>query len=146
MPDVRESIEIEAPAEEVWALVMDPDRLGDWVTAHRDASGVPDRPLEPGDEFNQKLCVAGKSFNVDWELIEARKPEFAVWKAKGPKGAGADVRYELSGNGDGTRFEYTNDFDLPGGPLKFVAGGIAGRPAKRAARKSLRRLKKLLER
>ena len=32
---VSQSIEIDAPIEEVWELVMDPDRLGEWVTIHR---------------------------------------------------------------------------------------------------------------
>lgn len=146
MAEVHESVEIDAPAEEVWALVMDPARLGDWVTAHREVYDVPDGPLVAGDGFRQKLCVAGKSFDVGWELIEAEKPSLAVWKAKGPKGTGAAVRYELSAKNGSTRFDYVNDFDLPGGPLKIVAGGIAGRPAKRAARKSLERLKALLER
>jgi carbon monoxide dehydrogenase subunit G len=143
--EVHETVEIGAPTDEVWGLVMDPNRLGDWVTAHREVHDAPDLPLAEGDGFRQKLCVAGKSFDVSWTLVECEAPTLAVWKAKGPKGTGADVRYELSENGDGTRFEYLNDFDLPGGRLKIIAGGIARAPAKRTARKSLARLKRLLE-
>ena len=32
---VKQSIEIDAPIEEVWDLVMDPDRFGEWVTIHK---------------------------------------------------------------------------------------------------------------
>jgi len=32
---VSESIEIAAPIETVWDVVMDPERLGEWVTIHR---------------------------------------------------------------------------------------------------------------
>jgi hypothetical protein len=89
--------------------------------------------------------VAGRTFDVRWTLLEARKPELAVWSAEGPKGSNADVRYELSGADGGTRFGYENDFKLPGGAMGRLAGGIAGPPAKAAARSSLRKLKRLLE-
>ena len=42
---VAQSIEIDAPIERVWELVMDPERLGDWVTIHRSVSEVPDAEL-----------------------------------------------------------------------------------------------------
>ena len=144
-PRVTESIEIKASPEKVWEVVMDPSRLGDWVSAHRSVSGAPKTPLKPGATFSQKLSVAGKSFEAEWKLVEAEEPNLAVWEAEGPRKTHADVRYELSAEGDGTRFDYVNDFSLPGGPLKAVAGGISGPPAKRAARKSLQDLKKLLE-
>lgn len=145
MPCVRESVEIAASPAEVWALVMDPRRLGDWVAAHRDSKDLPELPLAEGESFKQTLCLAGKSFDVSWRLVEADEPELAVWSAKGPRKTSADVRYELSAANGGTRFDYVNDFELPGGPLKLVAGGVAGAPAKRQARKSLQSLKRLLE-
>lgn len=145
MPDVHETVEISAQPEEVWALVMDPERLGDWVTAHREVRGAPDRDLKAGDSFEQKLCVAGKSFDAKWELVECEKPSLAVWKASGPMGTNADVRYDISASNGGTRFEYSNDFGLPRGPLKIAAKAVAGAPAHRAARKSLQKLKTLLE-
>jgi uncharacterized membrane protein len=144
-PCVRESIEIDAPPAKVWEVVMDPNRLGDWVSAHRKVSGVPKTPLNPGDSFSQSLSVAGQSFGVEWTLVEAKEGKLAVWEAAGPRKTHADVRYELSAKNGGTHFDYVNDFSLPGGPLKVVANGISGRPAKLAARKSLKDLKKLLE-
>ena len=35
MSVVTASIQIPAPPDEVWRTVMDPARLGDWVTIHR---------------------------------------------------------------------------------------------------------------
>lgn len=145
MPDVRESMDIAAKPQEVWDLVMDPERLGDWVTAHREVSDVPELPLKAGDSFKQKLQVKGPSFSAEWELIEVDAPHLAVWKASGPMGTGADVRYELTAENGGTRFDYVNDFTLPGGPLKKAASRISGAPAKRAARDSLEKLKALFE-
>lgn len=144
-PSVKESIEIAASPEEVWEVVMDPARLGDWVSAHKKVSDAPKAPLDEGDTFSQSLSVAGTTFEVEWKLVESEKPKLAVWEAEGPRKTHADVRYELSERDGGTHFDYVNDFSLPGGPLKVVAGGVAGPPAKAAARKSLRDLKKLLE-
>ncbi len=145
MSAVNESIEINASPTEVWAVVMDPNRLGDWVTAHRKVYDAPADPLEAGDSFKQKLQVAGPSFKVRWTVVESEEPALAVWKGKGPGGSKADVRYELSESNGGTRFDYCNDFDLPGGPLAKAAESIAGPPATKQARESLANLKKLLE-
>jgi len=145
MAKVEETVQIGASPEEVWAVVMDPHRLGDWVTAHREVEDAPDGELSEGDSFKQKLKVTGPSFKVRWTVVEANEPNVAVWEGKGPGGTKADVRYELTAEGGGTRFDYCNNFELPGGPLAKAAGGIAGPPATKQARESLANLKKLLE-
>lgn len=142
---VEESIEIAAPAERVWDLVMDPRRHDEWVTAHREARGVPDRELREGDSYEQRLCLAGKSFEVEWTLVESDEPRLAIWSAEGPKGSRADVRYELSGSNGATRFDYLNEFELPAGGLGRIGKHVARGPARRQARKSLKRLKSALE-
>jgi carbon monoxide dehydrogenase subunit G len=145
MSEVNDSIEIAASPADVWAVIMDPNRLEDWVTAHRKVYDVPDTPLTEGSEFRQKLRVSGASFKVSWTVVEADEPRLAVWKGDGPAGTSADVRYELAETADGTRFDYTNSFELPGGALGKAAGDIAGKPAEKQARDSLENLKKLLE-
>ena len=126
---------------------MDPRRFGDWVTAHRKVYDAPSGELSEGDSFRQKLRVVGPSFKVRWKIVEAEEPTLAVWHGKGPGGAAANVRYELSENGNGgTRFDYCNEFELPGGPLSMPAKSIAGPPASKQARKTLQNLKALLER
>jgi carbon monoxide dehydrogenase subunit G len=142
---VSESIEIAVTPQEVWAVVMDPHRLGDWVTAHKKVEGAPEGELSKGDSFKQKLRVVGPSFKVKWTVVEASEPTRAVWEGRGPAGSKADVTYDLSETEEGTRFDYCNNFELPGGPLGLAAKGIAGTPATKRARQSLANLKKLLE-
>jgi len=145
VPEVREEIEIEAPPQAVWDLAMDPDRLGEWVSAHSSAEGPADGELDEGDSFKQVLCLGGQPVRVNWTLTRSDPPELAEWDADGPKGAGAKVRYRFAQANGGTRFTYENDFDLPKGPVKLIAGKVAGAPARRAARKSLGNLKRLAE-
>lgn len=144
MSVVRESIQIQASPDQVWDVVMDPSRLGDWVSAHEKLVDPPAK-VEPGTEFEQRLCVAGQRFGVRWHLEDAERPTAARWTAKGPARSTAEVSYEFAASDGGTRFDYVNEFHPPGGRLNVVARVIGGPPAKRAARKSLKQLKRLLE-
>ena len=113
---VHEKISIDADREQIWAVLMDPERLGEWVSAHRKLDELPSLPLEQGDRFRQKLGLGPVSFWVEWEILEADEPELARWRGKGPGGSSADVTHRLERNGDGeTHFRYENHFNPPGG-------------------------------
>jgi carbon monoxide dehydrogenase subunit G len=143
---VREAIELAVPPETVWDTVMDPERFGEWVTTHDSIEEAPPGELGEGDEFTQKLRLAGKSFRVRWRVVEADAPRLAVWEGEGPAGSTAHVSYRLTPDGEGTRFEYENEFALPGGVLGKAAGGLlSAAPGGREARRTLANLKALLE-
>jgi uncharacterized protein YndB with AHSA1/START domain len=147
MSQVQVTTEIDAPIEDVWNTIMDPDRLGEWVTIHRSVERVSNRPLTVGSTMRQTLRMHGVSFHVDWTLVEVRAPRRADWEGHGPAGSRARITYQLSG-GDGrpTRFEYTNEFSAPGGRLGNVASRvIVGAASEREAHNTLARLKALLE-
>jgi uncharacterized protein YndB with AHSA1/START domain len=143
---VRESIVIAAPPERVWETVMDPTQLERWVTTHDSVADAKPGPATAGDSFTQKLRLGGKSFKVDWTVVEADAPRLARWEGDGPAGSTANVVYQLEAEDGGTRFDYENEFALPGGALGKVAGGLlSAAPGKREARKTLDRLRTLLE-
>lgn len=147
MSVVHVSTEIAAPIERVWDVVMDPDRLGDWVTIHRSLHAVSQRPLREGATMEQTLRMHGVSFRVKWNLVHVEAPQQADWEGRGPAHSQARIGYRLSG-GDGrpTMFEYTNEFHTPGGRLGNVASRVlVGSASEREAQQSLRRLKALLE-
>ena len=144
---VEESIELPAPPEAVFDVLLDLDRLGDWVTAHRSIVEAPDGPLEQGSSFAQKLKVGGVSFTVRWEVTRLERPRLVEWRGEGPAKSDALVRYSLAPNGSGVCFEYTNEFRLPGGRLSQAAGKAVGEGrARKEARRSLENLKDLLAR
>lgn len=143
---VRESIVIAAPPERVWETVMDPTLLERWVTTHDSVAQASPGPVAEGDSFTQKLRLAGKSFEVDWTVVEADEPRLARWQGDGPAGSTANVVYRLEPEDGGTRFDYENEFALPGGALGKMAGGLlSAAPGRREARRSLDRLRTLLE-
>src|SRR5436305_10628801 len=147
MSTVRVTIDINAPIERVWETVMDPNRLQDWVTIHRSVKDVSETPLRTGSTMDQVLHMRGVSFRVHWTLVDVDAPNCAQWEGRGPAHSRARIRYELSNHGDGhTRFEYTNEFQPPGGRLGTAASRvIVGAASEREASNSLSRLKALVE-
>jgi uncharacterized membrane protein len=148
MSIVKTDIEINAPIEQVWEVVMDPDRLKDWVTIHRSVKDVSDNPLKQGSTMEQVLHMRGFSFHVNWRLVDVSPPNVAQWEGRGPAYSRARIRYELAdGANGGTRFRYMNEFTPPGGRLGSVASRVVvGAASEREAANSLSRLKALLER
>ena len=146
MSSVHVAIDINAPVERVWETVMDPRRFSDWVTIHRSVSDISPDPLRPGAKMTQQLCIRGVTFKVHWTLADMKSPRVATWEGRGPAHSQARTHYELSGDGDRTHFEYTNEFKTPGGVLGNVASRvIVGGVSEREAHNSLSRLKRLLE-
>lgn len=146
MSTVKASIDIAAPPQVVWETIMDPGKLGDWVTIHKSVEKVKNVG-KPGSTMEQVLQIRGVSFRVKWKLAEVDAPRVAEWDGQGPARSLARIRYVLSPNGEGrTRFEYTNEFTPPGGMLGGVASRVVvGAASEREAGNSLVRLKKLLE-
>lgn len=133
--------------QRVWDTVMDPDRLGQWVTIHRAIRDAPPKPLHEGATMNQLMQVRGLRFQVNWTLVSAHEPTFAEWEGRGPAHSSARIRYALAGDEDtATQFEYTNEFSPPGGRLGSLASRmIVGATSEREAHNSLTRLKALVE-
>jgi uncharacterized protein YndB with AHSA1/START domain len=145
MANVRTSIDIEAPAQHVWNLVTDLDRLGEWVSIHRDFPESPPQQVEQGTSFRQTLAVAGTSFPVEWTAIDVDGPQQLAWEGAGPAGATARTTYSLTEQNGRTRFAYENEFRLPAGEIGEAASGVVSGYAAREADESLARLKQLAE-
>jgi len=147
MQSVTASIEIEASPERVWELVMDPSRLDQWVSIHHGLGDVSDRPLKAGSTLEQTLSLRGVHFHVHWKVAEATAPKLAIWEGRGPARSRTRTEYRLTANGNGgTRFDYTNEFSTPLGPLGAAASrALMGGVPKREATKTLQQLKALAE-
>jgi uncharacterized protein YndB with AHSA1/START domain len=147
-PGVTKDIELAAPPERVWDILMDPERLEQWVTTHAGLVDGAPAELEESSTFEQELSLAGARFSVRWTVTECDRPRSVTWTGVGPGGSRAHVKYELEGVGSGrTRFAYENRFELPGGVLgRFAGRAVGDRVVGREAERSLDNLKRLLER
>lgn len=143
---VERSIDIAATPREIYRVVMDAQRLGDWVSIHRELKEAPDGELAAGSKLTQSLKVAGQTFTVHWIVVKDDCPHRVVWEGKGPVRTKAKVVYDLTENGDSTTFRYANEYELPGGPAGKLAGRAVAGSARRETERSLKRLKSLVER
>lgn len=142
---IEEEVEIAAPPETVYDLISDIDRLGDWVSIHQWAESPESGELKRGDELTQCLKLAGRPFKVRWTVVESDRPHRLVWEGRGPVRSKAMVLNELTPTEKGTRFTYTNEYELPGGPVGRMAAPMVKRVTSGELEKSLQRLKRLLE-
>jgi uncharacterized membrane protein len=142
---VERTIEIDAPARQVYEIVMNPARLGDWVTIHDHLEDAPSGQLKRGSKLTQALKLAGRRFKVRWTVVENDPCRRVVWEGRGPVGSHAQVVYSFDEDGQGTRFSYMNKYDLPGGPVGRVAGHAVARVTEKELDGSLQRLKSLVE-
>jgi uncharacterized protein YndB with AHSA1/START domain len=143
---VTASTRIAAPAERVWDTVMDPERLGEWVTIHRRLLAADRRPPHVGFEMHQQIHLRGVSLQVHWTLVECEQAERAVWEGRGPARSRARTEYVLTPQGGATRFDYRNEFTAPLGSLgAMVSRALVRGMPEREAKRTLERLRNYLE-
>ena len=142
---VERSVDIAAAPEDVYDLIADPDRLGEWVTIHQYVDGDAPAELVEVAKMTQCLKLAGRNFKVKWKVIESNRPTRLVWEGRGPVRSRAKVINELTPTDHGTRFSYLNEYSLPGGPLGNMAGPVVRRVTTGEVDKTLKKLKALLE-
>jgi len=124
---------------------MNPACLEEWVTIHVSLEDAPSGSLEQGSKLTQRLELAGRGFTVRWTVVENDPARRVVWEGDGPMRSHAGVTYELRPMAGGTRFSYTNEFSLPGGPLGRMASPVVRHVTARELDQSLDRLKALIE-
>jgi uncharacterized membrane protein len=142
---IERTVEIAAPAERVYEVVMDPSRLEEWVTIHHHLEDAPNGQLKQGSKLTQCLKLAGKKFRVRWTVVENEPCERVVWEGRGPVGSHANIEYGFSSRNGRTAFSYLNEYDLPGGWLGRFAGRTVARVTQKELEGSLQRLKSLVE-
>lgn len=145
MSTVTVTAHISASPERVWETVMDPKRLGEWVTIHRALRHCDSGPPRVGFEMDQQIHLRGVNLDVHWRLQRCEPSRLAVWEGRGPARSRARIEYALIPEDDGTRFDYRNEFRPPLGPVGAVASrALVGGIPEREARHTLERLNQLM--
>ncbi len=148
MSVVTASVHLDAPPAIVWEVVMDPARLGEWVTIHRRLRSADEGAPRVGYQMVQQLYLRGVSIDVHWRLVGLTPLQQVVWEGRGPARSRARTEYTLTREGEAaTRFDYRNEFHVPLGPIGALASrAIVGGMPEREASLTLKRLKDLVER
>lgn len=126
---------------------MDPSCLEKWVTIHRKLIHADGGAPRVGYTMDQQIHMRGVSLEVHWKLVKCRPCELAVWEGRGPARSHARSEYVLIRDGEGTRFDYRNEFRPPLGPVgAIVSRALVGGIPEREANRTLERLRAHLER
>jgi carbon monoxide dehydrogenase subunit G len=137
---IEHSLEISRPPEEVFALLVDLDRLPDWQSSAIEAHS--DGPLELGSLVHEKRRFLGRELADELEVIAFNPPRRLTLRSQaGP--VRLTIDHELEPNGGGTRLIVVAS-GKPGGMMKF-AGPMIERTAREEIRSDFARLKELLE-
>lgn len=142
---VERTVAVKAPPEVIYEVVMNPRCLEEWVSIHQSLEDEPSGQLRKGSTLTQCLKLAGRGFKVHWTVAENDRAKRVVWEGRGPARSKAKVIYGFKPDGDGTEFSYTNEYELPGGPLGRLAGPMVKKATAGELEESLRRLKALVE-
>lgn len=146
MPPVDVSVDLSAPPERVFALLLDMPRTPEWVTICRAVLEVDEGEPEPGWTCKQRYVLRGAPFVVTWTLTSLANPTHIEWTGRGPARSTAFITQDLTAlPGGGTRLRYRNEFKAPGGLLGAAASrALVGDAPEDEARASLARLAELL--
>ena len=147
MQPVDVTVELDAPPDAVFELLLDMSRTPEWVTICREVLSLDAGTPHPGWRCKQRYALRGAPFVVSWVLDELTPNQNVVWKGRGPARSRAEASQELTplDGGRRTRLRYRNAFKTPGGPFGAVASrALMGDVAEVEARRSLENLAGIL--
>ena len=81
MANERTSIDIETPVQDVWGLVTDLDRLGEWVSIHRDLPDPPPKQVQKCTRSCPTLAVASSRAETTRGWVTGGS---VMWPSYGP--------------------------------------------------------------
>jgi uncharacterized membrane protein len=144
MTTIKKSILINAPVEDVEAVMDDQDRLPEWYAGITAAEAEPGYPAEIGSSNNITYKAVGITFETKLTTLEFVPQEQRKFKMEGMV-TGIN-HWQLAAEGDSTRVEVTFDYEMPGGGIGKIADKlVVERTNEKNAETSLANLKALVE-
>jgi carbon monoxide dehydrogenase subunit G len=120
----RVTVEVRAPAQDVWNVIADPRNLLRWDRHISKVEGVPSSGLTKGSKYSTRVRFMGVSARLDAEVLDIDPPRYAKVRLRGLMDATVETTVTSLGNVR-SRIEHVVDYDFRGGPLgKLAAKGL----------------------
>lgn len=123
MTQIRESAFVDAPPDEVWAVVSDPRNLPRWNRYIRSVHGVSEDGLKEGDRYWTEMGGFGVRFRINAHVEEADPPRYSKIRLTGPLEAIVQTWIHPAGRRR-SRLEHQVDYHVPGGPVGSVLARV----------------------
>jgi uncharacterized membrane protein len=145
MGQVKRSVVIDAPVDEVFGLITDTRRFGDWVFGFVGLEEGPDR-LQEGSTFRWKMKGHGLTLKPRSQITSFDAPGSYKEEIRIPGILRATLTKRVTQQKRRTQMSWVLDYRVVGGPLGVAADWlVAHRVAERAVQRSLERAKQVLE-
>jgi hypothetical protein len=131
-----------ADPAQVWQLVVDLPRYGEWNTLHEGFSGELPAGLTPGSSYKQQVKLMGMPAEIVWRVTEVKAPGELELKGDGPMGVKAVNRWLIEPAGAGSLV--TLEMEFKGVALAGPMGSMVEKQAETAMETSLSRFVALL--
>jgi uncharacterized membrane protein len=145
MGQVKRSVVIDAPVEEVFGLLTDTKRFGDWVFGFAGLEDGPER-LSDGATFRWRMKGHGLTLKPRSEIVEFDAPGGYEEEIRIPGMVRATLSTRVIPQKRRTQLSCSVDYRVIGGPLGVAVDWlVAHRVAERAVQRSLDGAKRVLE-
>lgn len=145
MGQIKRSVMIDAPIGEVFGLLTDTQRFGDWVFGFAGLLEGPDR-LAEGSAFRWKMKGHGLTLKPRSRVVSLAEPERYEEEIRIPGLLRATLTSTVTQQKRRTQLSWVLDYRVAGGPLGVAADWLlAHRVAERAVHRSMEGAKRVLE-
>lgn len=108
----EKAIEINAPADQVWKLMLDIAGWSRWFAPIKTAGPISGQPLAKGSVFFFKLALAGPAMKMKVSVVESEPPKRVAWTG-GMLGVSAVHSFEFQAQGNKTKVVSKEVFQGP---------------------------------
>ena len=140
--NMSETVEINRPAEEVFAYLTDLNNDPDWQKTIVEAKYTSEGPVAVGATGVHRAKGMGMTMDCGWELTEYEEPRRVVWKFISGPFTGKES-YTLEATPGGTKLMHVAELH-PQGLLRLL-NPVAGGMFAKQSRKNLQSLGRILE-
>lgn len=139
------AVDIAKPAAEVLAYAASASLWPEWHPSSLRVQG-PTGPLVGGARFEEDIRAGGRAGHLVWDVVEYTEGRRWIARASGTSGVSLTLRYDVSDEGEGTRFVRTLEYGLDGLLMRVANALVLRGRIDRESEASLRALKRVVER
>lgn len=122
MADVSVTTDIKAPPEQVWAVLANPARWGDWVDLHQGFAGEAPTEFFPGGSFVQRVRVLNVPADIRWTIVGLQEPVRLEFEGTGPMGIALRAEYRVEDRGGSSTV--TGHMEFKGAAVMMVGAQL----------------------